>query len=126
MKIIMKNGLPIVSLELRYDSNYILLENVLLDTGCAITVFDTDIVSAVGLKINTQAGRAVRMYGIGGQSELCFQQTVSEITLNSYPLTDFTLQLGMTKIPYGFDAILGVDYFTKSQVTIDFKELLVR
>jgi hypothetical protein len=69
MKIVMQNGLPIVSFELMY-SNFIYLENVLLDTGCAITVFDTDIVSAVGLKIDSQRGRAVRMYGIGGQSEL--------------------------------------------------------
>jgi hypothetical protein len=50
MKISMTNGLPIVSLELKYNSNYIILEHVLLDTGCAITVFDTDIVSAVDLK----------------------------------------------------------------------------
>jgi hypothetical protein len=126
MKISMTNGLPIVSLELKYNSNYILLEHVLLDTGCAITVFDTDIVSAVDLKINTQLGRAVRMYGIGGQSELAFQQVVKEITINSHQLSDFTIQLAMTKIPYGFDAILGVDYFTTSQVTIDFKELTVR
>jgi hypothetical protein len=59
MKIVMQNGLPIVSFELMY-SNFIYLENVLLDTGCAITVFDTDIVSAVGLKIDSQRGRAVR------------------------------------------------------------------
>jgi hypothetical protein len=66
------------------------------------------------------------MYGIGGQSELAFQQVVKEITINSHQLSDFTIQLAMTKIPYGFDAILGVDYFTTSQVTIDFKEFTVR
>lgn len=79
MKINMKNGLPLVTLELRYKSNTIILENVLLDTGCAISVFNTDIVSSIGLFINTEIGRAVRMYGIGncfwsGVSSICFQK----------------------------------------------------
>ncbi|MCM3700572.1 aspartyl protease family protein [Paenibacillus macerans] len=125
MKINMKNGLPLVTLELRYKSNTIILENVLLDTGCAISVFDTDIVSSIGLLINTEIGRAVRMYGIGGKSELAFQQTVDEISINSNNLSNYTLQLAMTKIPYGFDAILGVDYFIRSQTIIDFKNFIV-
>ncbi|MGZ7440819.1 hypothetical protein [Paenibacillus sp. TH7-28] len=125
MKINMKNGLPLVTLELRYKSTTIILENVLLDTGCAISVFDTDIVSSIGLLINTEIGRAVRMYGIGGKSELAFQQTVDEISINSNNLSNYTLQLAMTKIPYGFEAILGVDYFIRSQTIIDFKNFIV-
>jgi len=121
----MINGLPIVSFGLEYKSSKILLERVLLDTGCAISVFDTDIVSSVGLTINTDIGKAVRMYGVGGQSELVFQQPVDEITIESNILMNFTLQLGMTKIPYGFDAIIGVDYFTRTQSTIDFKQFMV-
>lgn len=125
MKIAMKNGLPLVSVKLGYKSSTITLENVLLDTGCAISVFDTDIVSTIGLTINTEIGRAVRMYGIGGKSELAFQQTVDEISIDSNHLSNYTLQLAMTKIPYGFDAILGVDYFTRSQAVIDFKGFVV-
>lgn len=67
MKIVMKNGLPLVSVELGYKSSALTLEKVLLDTGCAISVFDTDIVSSIGLMINTEIGRAVRMYGIGAK-----------------------------------------------------------
>lgn len=125
MKIVMKNGLPLISVKLGYKSSTITLENVLLDTGCAISVFDTDIVSTIGLTINTEIGRAVRMYGIGGKSELAFQQTIDEISIDSNHLSNYTLQLAMTKIPYSFDAILGVDYFTRSQAVIDFKNFVV-
>src|SRR5690554_3355847 len=104
MKIVMKNGLPILSIILEYHDNTIRLENVLLDTGCAVTVFDTDLVEKIGLIIDRYSGRAVRMHGVGGQSELCFQQTVEQISVNKIILQNFTLQLGMTKIPYGFDA----------------------
>lgn len=125
MKIVMNNGLPLISVKLGYKSSTITLESVLLDTGCAISVFDTDIVSTLGLTINTEIGRAVRMYGIGGKSELAFQQTIDEISIDSNHLSNYTLQLAMTKIPYGFDAILGVDYFTRSQAVIDFKNFVV-
>jgi hypothetical protein len=49
---------------------------------------------------------SIRMYGIGGQSELCFQQKTSGLVIDKYMLNNFDIQLGMTKEPYGFDAIL--------------------
>ena len=125
MKITMINGLPIVSFLISYQNNTLSLNKVLLDTGCATSVFDTDIIEEVGLSINHVTGRAVRMYGVGGQSELCFQQEVSEISINNITLKNFTLQLGMTRIPYGFDAILGADFCKKAGIIIDFNELLV-
>jgi predicted aspartyl protease len=126
MKINMRNGLPIVSITVVYQDKSIVLNDVLLDTGCAVSVFDTDIVEQVGLFIDRNSGRAVRMYGVGGQSELSFQQNVANISINDVSLDDFTLQLGMTKIPYGFDAILGADFCERAGIIIDFNQLLVR
>ncbi|WP_246050098.1 hypothetical protein [Aquibacillus sediminis] len=71
MKISMQEGLPIVSVSLVYKGNTIFLENVLLDTGGSTTIFDTDEVEGVGLTIDRKNGRPKRMYGVGGESELC-------------------------------------------------------
>jgi len=125
MKIKMINGLPIVSIQIAYQNNTVSLENVLLDTGCAVSVFDTDVVEKVGLLIDRNSGTAVRMYGIGGQSQLCYQHNITEISINDIILDHFTLQLGMTKVPYGFDAILGVDFCEKVGLILDFSQLLV-
>jgi len=122
----MNNGLPTLSITLEYQDNTIKLDNVLLDTGCAVSVFDTDLVEKVGLVINRHSGQAVRMYGVGGQSEIFFQQVEEKIVINKITLVNFTLQLGMTKIPYGFDAILGVDFCEQAGLILDFKELQVR
>jgi hypothetical protein len=103
----------------------IILENVLVDTGCATTIFDTDLVEDIDLFIDRIHGRAVRMYGVGGHSEICFQQSVSNLKVNNYPLSDFILQLGMTRTPYGFDGILGVDFLVYTGLIIDFKNLEV-
>nr|WP_236570596.1 aspartyl protease family protein [Paenibacillus sp. An7] len=82
----------------------------ILDTGCSTTIFDTDLVEPIGLDIDFINGKWVRMYGVGGSSELCYQQIVSYLSIDSILLKEFTIQLGLTKEPYGFDAILGVDF----------------
>lgn len=125
MKIQMKDGLPIVSMKLAYKGKLIRLDDVLLDTGCSNTIFDTDEVEQVGLIIDRKNGRPRRMYGVGGESELCYEQTVTDLEIENFPLDSFQIQLGMTKETYGFNGILGVDYMIKSKVIIDFKEKLV-
>ncbi|WP_433922927.1 hypothetical protein [Paenibacillus taichungensis] len=93
---------------------------------CATTIFDIDLIEPTGLTIDPIQGRAVRMYGIGGQSELSFQQPVHSLNLNHHTLNDFVIQLGQTKEPYGFDGILGADFLSTLQLNIDFKDMVVR
>jgi hypothetical protein len=45
------------------------------------------------------------MYGVGGYSELCYEQKVNNITIDGQKLPSFWLQLGMIKEIYGFDGI---------------------
>lgn len=122
MKIQMEDGLPIVSVSLGYKGRILVLDNVLLDTGCSNTIFDTDEVEEVGLVIDRGNGKPRRMYGVGGESELCYEQTVTELEIDNFLLDSFQLQLGITKETYGFNGILGIDFMLKSSLVIDFKE----
>lgn len=63
------------------------------------------------------------MYGVGEQSELCYQQTISNLTIDNLFLNKFSIQLGITKESYGFEAILGVDVMFKYGLKIDFENL---
>jgi Aspartyl protease len=124
VKIQMKDGLPIVSFPIRYNGNQMYLDDILLDTGCSITIFDTDVVQEVGLIIDRVNGRPRRMYGIGGESELCYEQTVLNLKIDNYLMDSFTIQLGITKETYGFNGILGVDFMMKAGLIIDFQEMI--
>ncbi|WP_047985877.1 aspartyl protease family protein [Ornithinibacillus californiensis] len=126
MIISMQDGLPIVSVTLLYRGKSILIDNILLDTGCSTTIFDTDEVECIGLTIDRRNGRPKRMYGVGGESELCYEQTVYELSIGDYLMDSFDLQLGITKETYGFNGILGVDFMMKSGLTIDFEEMEVK
>jgi hypothetical protein len=118
----MEDGLPIVTVSLRYKGRMLRLDDVLLDTGCSTTIFDTDEVEVMGLIIDRKNGRPRRMYGVGGESELCYEQTVNDLEIDNYHLDSFQIQLGITKETYGFNGILGVDFMIKSGLIIDFYE----
>jgi len=57
-------GLPIVSLSVAYNNRTIELTEVLFDTGCAATVFDTDVLASIDLYPDFLNGTVKRMYGL--------------------------------------------------------------
>lgn len=126
MKFIIKNGLPVVAVDFFYHNSHVHMKNVLIDTGCAISIFDVDAVEAANLKIDPINGVIKRMYGIGGQSELCYEQKLNEIRIGEFYFSFFVLQLGMTRKPYGFDGILGSDFFQETKSVIDFNNNAIR
>jgi len=123
VKIKLQNGLPIVSLTLSRNDHSIVLHNVLFDTGCAATVFDTDALAAIGIHIDFINGRAKRMYGIGGTSEICYEQQISELRIEQVTLSDFSIQLGSIQEPYGFDGIVGIDFMMRTKCKVNFETM---
>ncbi|MCT4593133.1 MAG: hypothetical protein N4A57_02510 [Anaeromicrobium sp.] len=73
MEIRMEDGLPIVEITIKYKGKEKNLRNVLIDTGSSNTILDTDAVADIDLFIDPIKGKARRMYGVGGESELCYE-----------------------------------------------------
>ncbi|MFT8310719.1 MAG: hypothetical protein ABF629_06100 [Sporolactobacillus sp.] len=57
---------------------------------------------------------------VGGESELCYEQIVTDLAIENFSMGSFQIQLGLTKETYGFKGILGVDFMMKSGLIIDF------
>jgi hypothetical protein len=119
----LENGLPVVSFSCTYREKTIEMRNVLFDTGCASTIFDTDLLANIGLYLDLINGTAKRMYGVGGASELCYEQVIEGLQIGTIILPSFKLQLGMTREPYGFEGILGIDFMTAVGLKVDFKTM---
>lgn len=126
MKIQLQYGLPIVSLTLTHNNQSIVLPNVLFDTGCAATVLDTDVLAQIGIYIDFINGRAKRMYGIGGTSEICYEQMIPGLQMEYVALNDFPIQLGSIQEPYGFHGILGIDFMIRANCKADFETMEIR
>ncbi|SET22391.1 Aspartyl protease [Oceanobacillus limi] len=125
MKIRVEKGLPIAELRIDYGKKSMIFNNVLIDTGCAVTIFDTDMMAKIGLIIDFSHGRPRRMYGVGGKGEVCIEQKVNGLSIDHQRLDDFNLQLGMVQEMYGFDGLVGLDFMLKTGMNIDFKSLKV-
>ncbi|GAA3413104.1 retropepsin-like aspartic protease [Paenibacillus hodogayensis] len=123
MNIQLQHGLPIVSLTLTRNDQSIVLHNVLFDTGCAATVFDTEALAVIDIHIDFINGRAKRMYGVGGTSEICYEQIIPELQIEGIALNDFPIQLGSIQEPYGFDAILGIDFMMRAKCKVNFETM---
>jgi hypothetical protein len=81
--------------------------------GCSTTIFDRDKVEEIELTIDPKNSSPKRMYGFGGESELCFERTIKNLEFDNHLVDSFQLQLGITKETYGFNGILGVDSMKK-------------
>lgn len=125
MKISVQHGLPIVSLTLTQNDQSIVLDNILFDTGCAATVFDTDVLASIGIHIDFINGRAKRMYGVGGTSEICYEQQIPDLRIEQVALNDFPIQLGSIQEPYGFDGIVGIDFMIRAKCKVNFETLTI-
>ncbi|QUL53971.1 retropepsin-like domain-containing protein [Paenibacillus tritici] len=125
MKLQLQHGLPIVSLTVAQYDKWIVLQNVLFDTGCAATVFDSDALAAIGIDIDFINGRAKRMYGVGGTSEICYEQQIHDFTIEHIALNDFPIQLGSIQEPYGFEGIVGIDFMMRAKCKVDFETMTI-
>ncbi|MEK4004691.1 hypothetical protein [Paenibacillus sp. FSL H3-0333] len=125
MKLHFLHGLPIISLTLTYQGESISLRNLLFDTGCAATVFDSDILAVIGIDIDFINGRAKRMYGVGGTSEICYEQQIPDFCIEDIDLSDFPIQLGSIQEPYGFDGIIGIDFMMSAKCKVNFETMTI-
>ncbi len=60
------------------------------------------------------------MYGVGGTSEICYEQVIPHLKIGHIQLDTFPIQLSSTQEPYGFDGILGIDFMLKTKLIVDF------
>ncbi|MEK4514177.1 hypothetical protein NSS64_02770 [Paenibacillus sp. FSL H8-0122] len=125
MKLHLLHGLPIVSLTLTHEGKSSSLRNLLFDTGCAATVFDSDLLAVISINIDFINGKAKRMYGVEGTSEICYEQQIPNFCIEDIDLSDFPIQLGSIQEPYGFDGIIGIDFMMRTKCKVNFETMTI-
>ncbi|MDC3425151.1 aspartyl protease family protein [Aquibacillus sp. 3ASR75-11] len=120
MELRVEDGLLIAKMGIEYQGKKLTLNNVLVDTGCSDSIFDTDLLAEIGLYVDYVNGMPTTMYGIGGKGEVCNQQIVNDLSIGGRVLNQFPLQLGITKDSYGFDGFIGLDFMMETNMVIDF------
>lgn len=118
MQLNLNYDIPFVNLVLAYKGKRINVDNVLVDTGSARSVFAADIVNTLGIYYEPD-DMIETVRGVGG-IETVFERAIDMIQVDDYELAEFTIQVG--GMDYGFDikGILGMDFLAQSQAILNF------
>jgi predicted aspartyl protease len=123
MKIQLKDGLPFVSTQLTYQGRRITLENVLLDTGSAGSIFPTDRVLSIGVEYEAD-DFVYRIRGVGGE-EFVFAKRLDRVALGNLEVEDFEIEIGLMDYGFEIDGILGMDFLIEVGAILNLERLEV-
>lgn len=124
MKIHLRDGLPLVSVALQYRQEQMALNDVLLDTGSASSVFSADRLLTIGL-IYEPEDTVHRIRGVGG-SEFVFSKQLDRLSLDDLVLKDCRVEIGAMEYGVQLDGILGMDFLAPVGAVIDLARMEVR
>lgn len=124
MKILVDGGLPFVPVTIRQGEKTLMLENVLLDTGSAGTIFPTDKLKASGIYPRDSAFIR-RITGVGGD-EFVVETAVDSLTVGQLQVDDFIIEAGAMDYRFAIDGILGFDFLQQTGAIIDLAKMEIR
>lgn len=123
IKLRLLHELPIVGIDVVFKGVKLHLENVLLDTGSAGTIFDADVVADIGVRPEDTDQTAI-LHGIGG-TEIVFTKWFDSVTLGDSSVSPCKIQIGAMDYGIEIQGIVGFDFIRAANLVIDTAEMRV-
>lgn len=123
MNLSIRYGLPFVTAVVEYDGRKVELDNVLLDTGSAGTLFQVDRLMTIGLHMEPE-DLIRRIRGVGG-AEFVFSKWVGGLDVGGLRVDNFEVEVGAMDYGFELDGIVGLDFLQAVRARIDLGELTV-
>ncbi len=124
MKLRLAGRLPYVTATLRFAGRQLTLDQVLLDTGSAGSVFAADAVDTVGIEPEG-ADVIRRITGVGG-SEFVYSKRVEQLAVGEMKVDGFEIQVGAMRYGFPLQGIIGMDFLLATRAVIDLGSLDIR
>lgn len=115
------HGLPFVIAAIRFRGQERTLQNVLVDTASAGTVFKTDILLEMGYTFDSNS-RIRNLIGIGGE-EAAVEITIDEVWVDDLRVGPMIIEIGALDYGFEIDGLLGLDFLLKTRTLINFDQL---
>jgi len=124
MNLSLRDSLPFVSATISYRGAAVNIDNVLIDTGSATSIFSADRVARVQIiPLPNNTLHIIR--GVGG-SEAVFSRRIDYLQIDGYSILDFEIEVGGMDYGFQIDGILGMDFLMAASAVIDLGSLTVR
>lgn len=117
MQLVLKDDLPFTAVEVVYEGASVEIQNVLVDTGSASTIFSIDALASINV-VPLPSDTLHMIRGVGG-TEAVFMRRMDQIRLGKKLMGGVEVEVG--GMDYGFDisGILGMDVLLAAGATID-------
>lgn len=113
--------LPFIEATVTFRGQSLKLENVLIDTGSAGTIFNVNKLEEIGVK--PEANDVTQtIQGVGGL-EFVYTKNIDEISINDeIAIQNFHVELGSMDYGLEIDGIIGFDFMKEVGLIIDLKQ----
>ena len=108
MKLSLEQRLLFTTVELHHAEQSVVLDRVLVDTGLAATIFQTELLESIGL-IYAPEDEVHEVFGVGS-SELVFQKGVDTVIYGDLIVRDFSVEAGWLDYGIQLNRIIGLDF----------------
>ena len=114
-------GLPVVSATLIFRGQPVTLDNVIVDSGSAGTVFAADAVYEIGL-VAERDDIIRRLHGIGG-TETVFSKRLDSLEIGEFRLNDFMIEVAAMEYGFPINGIVGTGFLLQTRAVLDFANM---
>ncbi|HHW35811.1 MAG TPA: hypothetical protein GXX18_00685 [Bacillales bacterium] len=115
-------GLPFVEATVTFRGQSMKLENVLIDTGSAGTIFNVNKLEEIGVKPEAD-DITQTIQGVGGL-EFVYTKKINQISITQdIKINNFRIELGSMDYGLEIDGIIGYDFMKEVGIVIDLKDL---
>lgn len=111
-----KNSLLFCELDIKINGQLLHLNNVLIDTGSATTLINSDYVSLDGSE------EFINIYGVGGY-EAVLNKHFNTIIINDISINDTIISVGELDYGIDIDMLLGLDLLQKLNANLNIKDM---
>lgn len=123
MNLSIRYEFPFVTVTIRYKGRNLELDNVLLDTGSAGTLFHVERLMTIGLLMEPE-DMIRRIRGVGG-TEFVFSKRVDELSVGDLSVSHFDIEVGAMDYGFDLDGIIGLDFLRAVRAKIDLGALTI-
>lgn len=121
MQLRLRDNLPFCSVSVVYRGKAMTLDEVLIDTGSARTIFAADLVSLIDITPEPDdVLETIR--GVGG-IEIVYTRQVDSIQVDDCTVSPFAIEVGAMDYGFAVAGILGMDFLVQSRAILDLAKL---
>lgn len=117
MRLVIKSGLPFISIIVAYRDQQITVHDILIDTDSASTILAAGIAAKIGIvPEHDDVLRTIR--GVGG-TEVVFVRQVNYVQIDEAQLKQYPIEIGGMDYGFAINGILGMDFLTQTGAIIN-------